>query len=182
MIKRKYVGLEKKMRLFDKLFKKEESKATIVKCEDNEVIAMADGRMIDLTTVSDATFAEKIMGDGVAFEYDADSVTFGAPANGTLSAIFTTGHAYGITMNNGVELMVHIGIDTVSSNGDGFQLLGKKQGQKINAGEAIVKVDMARLRDKYDMTTMLIITNPNGKQITIPEPKDVKYGEVLYSI
>ena len=85
-------------------------------------------------------------------------------------------------MNNGVELMVHIGIDTVSSNGDGFQLLGKKQGQKINAGEAIVKVDMARLRDKYDMTTMLIITNPNGKQITIPEPKDVKYGEVLYSI
>ena len=138
--------------------------------------------MIDITTVSDAMFAEKMMGDGVAFTYDADSVTFCSPANGTLSVVFPTGHAFGITMDNGVELLVHIGIDTVSANGDGFKLLGKQQGSKIKAGEAIVKADMAKLRSKFDMPVMLIVTNPNENTITMPQPKDVSRGEVIFKI
>lgn len=138
--------------------------------------------MIDITTVSDQMFAQKMMGDGVAFTTNADTATFCSPANGTLTVVFPTGHAYGITMENGVELLVHIGIDTVSANGDGFTLLGKKQGSKIKAGEPIVKVDMAKLRKKFDMPVMLIVTNPNEKEIVMPSPKDVKRGEVIIKL
>lgn len=170
------------MGLFDKLFKKAEAELPAVQCADNEVVAIADGKLIDITTVSDATFAEKMMGDGIAFTYDADTVTFCAPANGTLSVIFPTGHAFGITMDNGVELLVHIGIDTVSANGAGFTLLGKKQGQKVKAGDALVKADMKSLSQKFDMPVMLIVTNPNGNDIVMPQPRDVVRGEVLFSI
>lgn len=170
------------MGLFDKLFKKAEPELPAVDVADNAVVAIADGKMIDITTVSDAMFAEKMMGDGVAFTYDQDSVTFCAPANGTLSVVFPTGHAFGITMNNGVELLVHIGIDTVSANGEGFKLLGKKQGSPIKAGEAIVKADMKALKAKFDMPVMLIVTNTNGNEITMPQPKDVTRGETIYTI
>ncbi len=169
------------MGLFDKIFKKEEALAA-VECTDDEVVAIADGKMIDITTVSDQTFAQKMMGDGVAFTSDEDTVTFCSPANGTLTVVFPTGHAFGVTMNNGVELLVHIGIDTVSANGDGFTLLGKKQGSLVKAGEPIVKVDMAKLRKKFDMPVMLIVTDANGKEITMPTPKDVKRGEVIINL
>lgn len=168
------------MGLFDKFLKKEVLEE--VNCEDDEIVAISDGKMIDITTVSDQMFAQKMMGDGVAFTTNADTATFCSPANGTLTVVFPTGHAYGITMENGVELLVHIGIDTVSANGDGFTLLGKKQGSKIKAGEPIVKVDMAKLRKKYDMPVMLIVTNPNEKEIGMPSPKEVKRGEVIIKL
>lgn len=170
------------MGLFDKLFKKAEPALPAVECADNEIVAIADGKLIDITTVSDAMFAQKMMGDGVAFTYEQDSVTFCSPANGTLSVVFPTGHAFGVTMDNGVELLVHIGIDTVSANGDGFKLLGKKQGDAIKAGEAIVKADMAKLKKQFDMPVMLIVTNANGNEITMPAPKDVTRGEVIIKI
>lgn len=167
------------MGLFGNLFGKKE--AAVEEPELNvaadDIVAMADGHLIDVSGVSDPVFAQKMMGESVAFRYDGDKVTVCAPASGELTACFPTGHAFGITMADGVEVLVHIGIDTVNANGDGFRLRGKKQGDKVKAGDAIVDVDLKKLGAKYDMSTMLIITNPNGKIMRFVAPQDVKRGQ-----
>jgi len=104
-------------------------------------------------------------------------MTICAPANGNLTVLFPTGHAFGVTMKNGVELLVHIGINTVEANGDGFKVLNFKQGDEVKAGDPIVTVDFKKLGAKYDMSTMLIVTNANGQTITFRQPGDVKRGE-----
>ena len=163
------------MGLFDS-FKKKEVLET-VNVSDDAIVALADGQLIDVTTVSDPMFAEKMMGDSVAFTYTGSKVTICSPANGILSAMFPTGHAFGVTMKNGVELLVHIGIDTVNAKGEGFSLLGKKQDDAVRAGDPIVEVDLKKLSKKYDMPVMLIVTNANDQTITFRSPCAVKRGE-----
>lgn len=155
------------MGLFDNLFKK----------KDAGIVALADGKVVETSSVSDPMFAEEMMGKTLVFNYDADTVTLRSPANGTLTVLFPTGHAFGITTDDGVELLVHCGVDTVSANGDGFKLLDKKQGDKVNAGDPIVEVDVKKLKEKFDMSTMLVITNPNGKTLEFVGPCDVKLGQ-----
>src|SRR5699024_5863394 len=119
--------------------------------QDSDIIAIADGKMIELDDVNDETFSSKALGDGVAFELNSDFIT--APANGKLTAMFPTGHAFGITTNEGVELLVHIGIDTVNLKGEYFDVLAK-QGDTVRAGAPIVKIDREAIIAKgYDLTT-----------------------------
>lgn len=150
--------------------------------DNSQITAPADGTMFAIEQVKDEVFSQKLLGDGVAFQYEGDSVTLCAPASGTLSVLFPTGHAFGITMNNGVELLVHIGIDTVSAGGDGFQLLGKKQGDEVKTGDPIVQVGIKQLREKFDMSTMLIISNSNGKTIRFAEPGTVNKAQTIAMI
>jgi PTS system glucose-specific IIA component len=166
------------MGLFDKLFKKEEeiSLPALENTSDEDIVALADGELIDVSTVSDPVFAEEMMGKSIAFRYEGKTVLC-SPANGTLGVLFPTGHAYGIVMNNGVELLVHCGIDTVNAKGDGFRLLDRKQGDPVKAGDPIVEVDISKLSKTYDMSTMLIITNANGKEYEFIEPQHVTRGQ-----
>lgn len=157
---------EKYMGLFGGLFKKKD-----------EIVAIADGKVVETSSVSDPVFAQEMMGKTLVFSYDTDKVVLHAPANGALTVLFPTGHAFGITTDGGVELLVHCGVDTVSANGDGFKLLDKKQGDKVNAGDSIVEVDLKKLKETYDMSTMLVITNPNGKTFEFVGPCDVKLGQ-----
>lgn len=105
-----------------------------------------------------------------------------ALADGILSALFPTGHAFGVTMANGVELLIHVGIDTVSANGDGFTLLGAKQGDRVKAEDPIVEVDLKKLQERFDLSTMLILSNDNGKSIRFMEPGEVKKGQEVCTI
>lgn len=155
------------MGLFDNLFKK----------KDAGIVALADGKVVETSSVSDPMFAEEMMGKTLVFNYDADKVVLHSPASGTLTVLFPTGHAFGITTDDGVELLVHCGVDTVSANGEGFRLLDKKQGDKVNAGDPIVEVEVKKLKEKFDMSTMLVITNPNGKTLEFVGPCDVKLGQ-----
>ena len=159
-----------------KLFKK------TVATENKGIVAPADGNMFSIENVSDPMFAQKLLGDGVAFKYEGDSVVVCAPASGSLSALFPTGHAFGVTTPEGVELLVHIGIDTVSANGEGFKILGKNQGDKVNAGDPVVEVDLKKLSEKFDMSTMLIITNDNGKKIDFIEFGEVKKEQTICTL
>ena len=159
-----------------KLFKK------TVATENKGIVAPADGNMFSIENVSDPMFAQKLLGDGVAFKYEGDSVVVCAPASGSLSAVFPTGHAFGVTTPEGVELLVHIGIDTVSANGEGFKILGKNQGDKVNAGDPVVEVDLKKLSEKFDMSTMLIITNDNGKKIDFIEFGEVKKEQTICTL
>ncbi len=167
------------MALFDKLFKKEEEVVlpALENVSDEDIVALADGELIDIKTVSDPVFAEEMMGKSTAFKFPGDKVVLCAPANGTLAVLFPTGHAYGLQMNNGVELLVHCGVDTVNANGDGFRLLGKKQGDTVKAGDPIVEVDLKKLSKTYDMSTMLIITNANDKELDFVDPQTVVRGQ-----
>lgn len=92
--------------------------------------------------------------------------------------MFPTGHAFGLTLNNSVELLVHIGINTVESNGEGFTTL-KKQGDVVKAGQPIVKVNQKVLSKKYDMPVMLIVTNPNGQEFKFKDPGAIELGSSI---
>ena len=165
------------MGLFDKLFKKEEEVLPELNVDDSAIVAIADGELIDIKSVPDPVFAEEMMGKSTAFKYNKDKVTLCSPANGTLGVLVPPGHAFGIVTNAGVEILIHCGVDTVNANGDGFKLLKKKQGDTVKAGDPIVEVDIKKLSANYDMSTMLIITNPNEKEFEFIEPQAVKRGQ-----
>ncbi len=150
-----------------------------VQGEKAQIGALIDGKLIDITTVPDEMFAGKLLGDGVAFLSDADTVTVASPADGVLSAVYPTGHAFGITTASGVEMLVHIGIDTVKANGDGFTIGSFKQGEIVKKGDPIVTVDQKKLRDHYNLSIMLIVTNPQDQEITFKAPGTVKCGESI---
>lgn len=143
---------------------------------DTSIVAIANGEMIPLEKVNDEVFAQKIMGDGIAFCLFDGIIS--SPANGYLTAVFPTGHAFGITMENGIELLVHIGINTVENKGKGMEVM-VKQGQKVKAGDTLVKVNLDELKNHYDMTTMLIVTNTNGEKIMFKNPDKVTRGEAI---
>ena len=165
------------MGLFDKFLKKEEPiSLPELDLDDSAIVAIADGEVIDITTVSDPVFAEQMMGKSTAFKYDKKTVLC-SPANGTLSVLFPTGHAFGIVTNEGVELLVHCGVDTVNAKGDGFRILNKKQGDPVKAGDPIVEVNVPKLSNTYDMSTMLIITNANDKELDFIDPQPVTRGQ-----
>lgn len=161
---------------------KEAAKMTVTEpvrqiVSDDAVFAVADGELVPLENVNDDVFAQKLMGDGIALKAASDFIT--APVNGELTTVFPTGHAFGITRLDGVEILVHIGINTVELNGEGFDVLAKA-GETVRAGQPIVKINRELISQKgYDTTTMVIITNANGKTIDLQQTGDVKQGHRL---
>ena len=123
---------------------------------ENVIYAPVKGTCIDITEVDDIGFSSKMMGDGVAIVPIEGIVT--APCDGKISMIFDTGHAFGMEANNGAEILIHIGIDTVNLNGEGFKIL-KKPGQKVNRGEPVIRFDLEKVKKLYDTATMVIMTN-----------------------
>lgn len=123
---------------------------------ENVIYAPVKGTCIDITEVDDIGFSSKMMGDGVAIVPIEGIVT--APCDGKISMIFDTGHAFGMEANNGAEILIHIGIDTVNLNGEGFEIL-KKPGQKVKRGEPAIRFDLEKVKKLYDTATMVIMTN-----------------------
>lgn len=125
-----------------------------------KIFSPVKGQIVDLSSVEDEVFSKKMMGDGLAIE--PEDGLFHAVADGELTMVFKTGHAFGMKLKNNVEILVHIGIDTVELEGEGFEIL-KEQGSSVKAGEAIVKVDLEKLRQKgYKLITPVIITGPES--------------------
>lgn len=135
---------------------------------------MVDGNEIPLEQVKDEAFSQKMMGDGVAIEPSGNSVY--APCDGVLTVLFPTGHAFGIQRKDGVEILVHIGLDTVSLNGKGFKIC-KRQGEKVRRGEKIIEIDLPFIREQgLDPTTILLLTETNGKNYV-----KSRYGNVTHN-
>lgn len=144
---------------------------------DDDVVSITEGELIPLENVNDETFSQKMMGEGVAFKLDSDFIC--APANGILTTMFPTGHAFGLTTNKELELLVHIGIDTVKLKGEGFDVL-VSQGDEVRAGEPIVRIDREKItKAGYDLTTMLILTNDFDHKLQLKEHGSVKVGTIL---
>lgn len=173
-------GVDTKKSVYDeKITTTPEILEAITPVSDDVIVAPADAQIMDIKEVSDPVFSEKAMGESIALKLKGDKVALCAPANGTLSAIFPTCHAYGIAMENGTELMVHCGVNTVEANSDGFRLLGKEKGDLVKAGDPIVEVDVKKLSKTYDMSTMIVITDDKGKQLEFIKSGEVKRGTNL---
>ena len=142
-----------------------------------ELKSILDGKVIPITDVQDEVFSQKIMGDGVAIEPSNTVVT--APADCDVSVVMAdTGHACGLTLANGVELLIHVGVDTVDMGGDGFKLL-VKVGDHVRAGEPLIEFDPEKIRAAgHPCTTMLIVTGEGSAAgITMHTGMEVKAGE-----
>ena len=137
--------------------------------EGGELKAFLSGKVIPLEEVPDDVFSKRIIGDGLAIEPTDHTVV--APAAGTVSVVMQDSkHACGITLDNGMEILIHIGIDTVAMNGDGFELF-VNQGDHVEAGQPLISFDPEKIRAAgYTLTTILIMTNPG-------QAKDLKYRD-----
>lgn len=122
-----------------------------------EVIASpVTGQMIALESVNDPTFSQKLLGDGFAV-IPSDGI-IKAPADGRIEVAYETGHAIGMTTVLGTELLIHVGIDTVALNGEGFERL-VSEGQEVKKGDPLLRVDLKTLaRREKDPTVMVIFT------------------------
>lgn len=130
---------------------------------DREVLSPMDGTIIPLEEMKDETFSKKLMGEGYALQPEGDTIT--APCSGVVTTLFPTKHAIGITAEDGTELLIHIGIDTVNNNGKDFTAF-VKQNDKITAEQPLVKFNKEKLeKEGYDLTTAIIFTN--GKKPVI---------------
>lgn len=124
----------------------------------SELKSILDGTVIPVSEVNDEVFSKKIMGDGIAIEPSGDTVY--APADCTVSIVMSdTGHACGLTFDNGLELLIHVGIDTVDMNGDGFYLF-VNEGDHVSLGDPLIRFDPEKIRSAgHPCTTMMIVTS-----------------------
>ncbi|MBR5155799.1 MAG: PTS glucose transporter subunit IIA [Clostridia bacterium] len=147
------------------LFKKE-------KC----MTAIANGSILDISLVPDQVFSKKILGDGFAI-IPSDG-NFVSPVAGTIADVTETRHAYCITSDDGLDVLVHIGIDTVELRGNGFKSL-VNVGDKVEKGTPIAKVDLALVeKEGYNTTSMVVVTNPDKlRSLKVFENPTVKIGD-----
>ncbi len=137
-------------------FKKKKSKT------ENNVLALVspvNGKTLPLCNVPDPVLAEKIAGDGIAIIPEDNMIV--APTDGELTLVSKTKHAFAMTTFHGVELLIHVGLETVSLNGEGFEQL-TETGSTVTAGTPILKIDKDFIKSKnLSLITPVLITNPN---------------------
>lgn len=150
--------------------------------EDKIILASPiEGKVIALDQVKDQVFSSGALGKGVAIEPTKGEVY--APSDAEVTTLFPTGHAIGLTTTDGVEVLMHIGMDTVELNGDGFETF-VKQGDTVKKGDLLVKFDIDKIKEAgYSVTTPIVITNTNDYlDVLDMEQTDVLNGEDFLAI
>ena len=129
-----------------------------------EFRAFSDGKVITLKELNDGVFSEGVVGEGLAVIPEGDMVY--APCEATVSLVMAdTKHAVGLKLDNGVELILHVGIDTVNMKGEGFEYFVEK-GQRIRPGEKLIKFDKEKIKEAgHKDEIVCVITSPNAKNI-----------------
>ncbi len=138
------------------------------------IYSPCDGKIKDIEEVDDPVFSNKTMGPGFAFEPSGNEIV--SPISGVVSMVFPTKHAIGITDDDGVEWLIHIGIDTVNLKGEGFELFVETK-QRIKAQETLMKIDIDFIKTKGFKTDIIVIATAKEK-LKIEINKDhYKLGE-----
>lgn len=156
--------------------------ATVAAATTTTVVnAPVAGHVISLDETGDPVFASRALGEGVGIQ-PADS-TVVAPVSGVLQTVAETGHAFGIKTDDGVEVLVHVGIDTVKMNGEGFDVKVKAN-EHVNAGDNLVVVDFDKVKEAgYSTTTLMTVLNTVAFASVTPKTGvDVKAGESVIDI
>lgn len=146
----------------------------------DEILVPIKGEVIELTKVNDETFASGILGKGVAIIPDKGEVV--APFNGKISSVFDTKHAIGITSDDGIELLIHVGINTVRLAGKGFTTF-VNTGDEVKVGQRLLGFDMKLIKDSgYELTTPVIISNSEKYSLDNCKFGLVEVGERLIKV
>ncbi|UFT99997.1 PTS glucose transporter subunit IIA [Radiobacillus kanasensis] len=156
--------------MFKKLFGKNDAP------KEEKVVAPVSGKVVPLSEVPDPTFSEKMMGDGVAIIPSEGKIV--SPVDGKILQVFPTKHAVGIESKAGVEYLIHIGLETVSLNGEGFEA-HVSQGDKVSSGDPLITVDLDIISEKASSTiTPIVITN-EVSNIESYTDQEAKHGETV---
>lgn len=145
------------------------------------ILAPVEGRVVSLKEVNDPTFSEEIMGKGAAIKPSKGRVV--SPVDGTISALFKTKHAIGITADDGTEILIHIGLETVKLNGKYFKSYVKKD-DRVKAGDLLIEFDIDSIKKAgYEVITPVIVTNTNDyTDVFSNTDKDVKEEDQLIEV
>ena len=162
--------------MFDSLKKMFEKNAKTISLK-----AVEDGRTIPMDEVNDQTFAQELLGPGIAIVPSNGTVI--APINGTIATVMDTKHAVCIQGEDGLELIVHAGLDTVELNGKYYQTY-KEIGDQVKAGDVLLEFDLEEItKAGYDVTTPIVITNLGDYKITkCLTGQQVKAGEEVIQL
>ncbi|AQP38652.1 PTS sugar transporter subunit IIA [Anaerostipes hadrus] len=162
--------------MFDSLRKMFEKNAKTISLK-----AVEDGRTIPMDEVNDQTFAQELLGPGIAIVPSNGTVV--SPINGTIATVMDTKHAVCIQGEDGLELIVHAGLDTVELNGKYYQTY-KEIGDQVKAGDVLLEFDLEEItKAGYDVTTPIVITNLGDYKITkCLTGQQVKAGEEVIQL
>ena len=129
---------------------------SVIRCTNGTVLQPVEGKVIPRESIPDDTFASGVLGDGVGVEPTGSVVV--APFDGTISSVAESQHAVGVECN-GMEMLIHVGVDTVNMNGDGFRCL-VKEGDAVKAGQKLIEFDRAKIKAAgYSDTVAVLLTN-----------------------
>ncbi|MBS4194286.1 PTS sugar transporter subunit IIA [Lederbergia citri] len=143
--------------MFKNLFGKKQAVSKTI-----ELKAYATGNILQLEDVPDPVFSKKLMGDGIAIEPQEGK--FVSPVDGEVIQVFPTKHAIGIKALNGAEILIHIGLETVSMNGEGFTS-HVVEGEKVKAGDTLVTIDLEKVKEMAkSIITPIVITNSDDME------------------
>lgn len=145
------------------------------------IAAPVDGRYVAIEDVADPLFSQKAMGEG--FGIDPIAPTVYSPVTGTINSVFKTKHAIGITTDEGLEVLIHIGLDTVNLNGKPFDMLAGT-GQRVEVGTPLVDVDTKQITAAgLDPVVLTLITNSAEKVVAVSFAGDsLKHGDAVGNV
>lgn len=170
-----YIGTEPDLRVEQPLIKEK----TIVVAD--KLAAPLAGKVVSLKDVNDSAFASEALGKGIAI-IPKDGIIY-APVDGKISAVFDSNHAIGIISKNGAEVLIHVGIDTVSLKGEGF-ISHIKMGQTVRKGDLLLEADLEKISEKQlDTVTLMVVTNSDAYQtISTEKMGNISVGEDILSL
>ena len=163
------------MGLFDKLFGKKEE------INPNHVYAPMAGEAVAISEIPDPTFSEGLLGNGIAIK-PTDGKVY-APVNGTVDTAFDTGHAVSLISDNGIEILIHVGLETVGLNGAPFQMK-VKNGQKVKKGDILLIADLEAIKAAGlpTITPVLICNTDDYSTFNVTTGKTVTSGDVVIEV
>jgi len=142
--------------------------------------APIDGQLIAIESVDDEVFSQKMAGDGVAIYPIGD--VFTAPIDGVITKIFSTNHAFSIKNRQDLEVLVHIGLETVALKGEGFERLAS-EGDEVKAGDPIIKVDLDYIKaNAKDIITPILVTDESKFDEIDKNDNVVKSGDPIMEV
>lgn len=167
-----------KIEIEQKKTEKPEEKETVEK--EMKIYAPMKGEILPIEQSADPVFASKAMGDGVAINPEEDVIY--APADGKISLVFPTKHAIGLTLDGGIELLIHAGIDTVKLEGEGFHTY-VEAGDLVKKGDKLLDFDRTLILEKgYQIQTMLLAAEAGGKKLEINPAKEADFTTCIMTL
>ena len=151
-----------------------------LKRKPREIKAPIDGMLIPIEEIDDEVFSAKMAGDGIAIMPVGD--TFAAPIDGVITKIFSTNHAFSIKNKQDLEVLVHIGLETVALKGEGFERLAQ-EGDEVKVGDPIIKVDLDYIKaNAKDIVTPILVTDESKFDEIDKNDNVVKSGDLIMEV